>query len=129
MRSFAFLRKNRMALGRQGESFAAEYFERNGFTILARNWRTNAGELDIVARRQKDIYFVEVKTLHHKEGYTPAGKHRRGSRPEPGCFGCPDGSHRLPGGGQPRRPYYQNLTGKARLTHQKGRILCTIPNP
>ena len=73
MKTFAFLRKNRMALGRQGESFAAEYFERNGFTILARNWRTNAGELDIVARKQKDIYFVEVKTLHHKEGYTPAG--------------------------------------------------------
>jgi ComF family protein len=73
MRSFAFLRKNRMALGRQGESFAAEYFERNGFTVLARNWRTNAGELDIVVRKQKEIYFIEVKTLHHKEGYTPAG--------------------------------------------------------
>ena len=73
MKSFAFLRKNRMALGRQGESFAADYLERNGFTILARNWRTNAGELDIVVRKEREIHFVEVKTLHHKEGFTPAG--------------------------------------------------------
>ena len=73
MKSFASLRKDRMALGRKGEELAAEYYRNNGFTILARNWRTGAGELDVVARKERDIYFIEVKTLHHKEGFSPAG--------------------------------------------------------
>jgi ComF family protein len=73
MKRFAFLRKKHIVLGRRGENFAADYLERNGFTILARNWRTEAGELDIVARKEHEIHFVEVKTLHHKEGFTPAG--------------------------------------------------------
>ena len=73
MKRFAFLRKKHIVLGRKGENFAADYLERNGFTILARNWRTEAGELDIVARKEHEIHFVEVKTLHHKEGFTPAG--------------------------------------------------------
>ena len=73
MKRFAFFRKKHLALGRKGENFAADYLERNGFTILARNWRTDAGELDIVARKEHEIHFVEVKTLHHKEGFTPSG--------------------------------------------------------
>lgn len=73
MKRFASLRKKHIALGRRGENFAADYLERNGFTILARNWRTEAGELDIVARKEHEIHFVEVKTLHHKEGFSPAG--------------------------------------------------------
>ena len=72
MRNFAFLRKKHIALGRQGENFAADYLERNGFTILARNWRTDAGELDIVALDGRELVFVEVKTLRRRSGFTPA---------------------------------------------------------
>ena len=57
MKRFASLRKKHIALGRQGENFAADYLERNGFTILARNWRTEAGELDIVAWNGSELHF------------------------------------------------------------------------
>ena len=38
-------------LGRTGEQVAAEYLERAGLRILDRNWRSAAGEVDIVACR------------------------------------------------------------------------------
>ncbi len=50
------------ALGRHGEQLAAEYLTRRGLTILARNWRCGAGELDIIARDGPALVVVEVKT-------------------------------------------------------------------
>lgn len=52
----------RRALGAQGEARAASYLERLGYTILARNWRTRRGELDIIARDGECLVFVEVRT-------------------------------------------------------------------
>jgi putative endonuclease len=50
------------ALGRWGENQAAVYLEGRGYTILERNFRTPYGEIDLVARKQNTIVFVEVKT-------------------------------------------------------------------
>lgn len=49
-------------LGRWGENTAAEYLESKGFRILARNWRTRRGEIDLVAQIDQVLAFVEVKT-------------------------------------------------------------------
>lgn len=49
-------------LGRLGEVFAAGWLEANGYTLLARNWRCRAGELDLVALEAGDLVGVEVKT-------------------------------------------------------------------
>lgn len=49
-------------LGRQGEDMAAEYLQRCGLTILERNWRCAAGEIDIVARDGSALVVCEVKT-------------------------------------------------------------------
>jgi putative endonuclease len=51
------------AVGDAGEARAAAFLERQGYTILERNWRTRTGELDIIARTQGTIVFVDVKTL------------------------------------------------------------------
>lgn len=51
-----------LELGRRGENLAAEFLISAGFTILQRNWRIPAGEIDILAKIQDEIVVVEVKT-------------------------------------------------------------------
>jgi putative endonuclease len=50
------------AIGRHGEDLAAAHLRTVGLSILDRNWRCPAGELDIVARERGAVVFVEVKT-------------------------------------------------------------------
>ena len=48
--------------GDLGEEAACRYLRKKGFKICARNYRTDHGELDIVAQNREYIIFVEVKT-------------------------------------------------------------------
>jgi putative endonuclease len=65
-------------LGRRGEDVAAQWFQQHGYTVVDRNWRCRAGELDLVVRREETTVFVEVKTRtsvafgHPFEAITPA---------------------------------------------------------
>ena len=52
----------KQAFGQWGEDTAATYLERNGYTILGRNFHTAHGEIDIVASKQAVLIFIEVKT-------------------------------------------------------------------
>ncbi len=55
----------RHTLGIRGERAVLARLRREGYTILARNWRhSQLGELDIVARHGDEIVFVEVRTRH-----------------------------------------------------------------
>ena len=47
--------------GLSAESWSALLLVAKGFRILARRWRSPAGEIDIVARRRSLLVFVEVK--------------------------------------------------------------------
>lgn len=49
-------------LGRAGEDRAVAHLRRRGFTVLDRNWRCAAGEVDIVAADDDELVIVEVKT-------------------------------------------------------------------
>jgi len=49
------------ALGLSAESRAAALLVAKGYRIVARRWRSPAGEIDIVARRRGTLVFVEVK--------------------------------------------------------------------
>ncbi len=49
-------------LGRAGEDRATAHLIALGYEILERNWRCAQGELDIVARLDRVIAVVEVKT-------------------------------------------------------------------
>ena len=49
-------------LGQAGEDEAVQYLIDNNYIILHRNWRTGSKELDIVAKKEGEIVFVEVKT-------------------------------------------------------------------
>jgi putative endonuclease len=48
--------------GNRGEDVAAKFLKRSGYKILARNYRTKGGEIDIVARDGGTLVFVEVKS-------------------------------------------------------------------
>ena len=49
-------------LGRIGEQAAAELLRMEGYEILERNYRCQAGEIDLIAARGSEVSFVEVKT-------------------------------------------------------------------
>ncbi|HEX7048681.1 MAG TPA: YraN family protein [Longimicrobiales bacterium] len=49
-------------LGRRGEAIAADMLRRNGWTLLARNFRLGHKEIDVIARRDGVVAFIEVKT-------------------------------------------------------------------
>ncbi|MDR0400425.1 MAG: YraN family protein [Treponema sp.] len=48
--------------GRAGEQYAAQVLEKAGMRILASNFRSPAGEVDLVAQDGDTIVFIEVKT-------------------------------------------------------------------
>ena len=53
---------SRQTLGKLGEDLACQELKRRGYEILARRYRTRAGEVDLVARDGATVVFVEVKT-------------------------------------------------------------------
>ena len=68
------------ALGRRGEDAAATWLEQRGWTVLDRRVRTKAGEVDLVARRDTLVAFVEVKTRKTAAGLDHAIDDRRLAR-------------------------------------------------
>jgi len=62
-------RKN---LGRDGESVAASFLEKKGYVILKRNFAFKGGEIDIVAKFEDTVHFIEVKTRKSTDYGTPA---------------------------------------------------------
>ncbi len=65
------------ALGRYGEEIAVGFLESAGLSVVERNWRCDAGEIDIIAREGAALVVVEVKTRsslafgHPLEAITP----------------------------------------------------------
>ena len=50
-------------IGKLGEEIAWIYLKKHGFSILERNYTRKWGEIDIVAEKDKKIYFNEVKSV------------------------------------------------------------------
>ena len=59
-------------LGAWGEALAAEYLKKKRYQILATNYRTRFGEIDIIAKDGEFTVFVEVKYRHNNEFCEPA---------------------------------------------------------
>lgn len=63
------------ALGCHGEAVTVGFLNQQGWQVLARNWRTRAGELDIVAQDPAGtIVFIEVKALSGRTDAHPLEK-------------------------------------------------------
>ncbi len=53
--------KRNQSVGRWGEQAAADYLCEHGYEVVARNVRTPYREIDVIARKDAVITFVEVK--------------------------------------------------------------------
>jgi putative endonuclease len=62
---------DRQSLGRRGESLAAQVLQERGYIIVERNWRCQAGEVDLVTKQQDVWIFVEVRTRRSMAFGTP----------------------------------------------------------
>jgi len=55
-------------LGYQAEEIASNFLRKKGFKILARNFRTKIGEIDIIALKEKrKFFFFKKQSLHFVE--------------------------------------------------------------
>src|SRR5262245_17616551 len=74
------LRREAERRGRRAESFAAWFLRLKGYRVLARRYKTPAGEIDLVMKRGRTIVFVEVKQRPDEvaglEAVTPAARQR-----------------------------------------------------
>lgn len=53
---------NSQKIGQIGEDVACEFLEQKDFAILERNYTKKWGEIDIIAQKDKILYFIEVKS-------------------------------------------------------------------
>jgi putative endonuclease len=73
--------KNR-DVGILGEKIALDFLRQNGYRIIETNYRCSEGEIDIIARLEETLVFVEVRTRKSRrygspeESITPLKKKR-----------------------------------------------------
>ncbi len=53
---------SRIDVGRAGEAAALTHYRRAGYRVVARNWRCQLGELDLVVAKGSMLVFCEVKS-------------------------------------------------------------------
>ena len=61
----------KQALGRYGEQLAERHLVAQGMVLLDRNWRCDAGEIDLVLREDNVLVVCEVKTRSSTDYGTP----------------------------------------------------------
>jgi len=72
-------KNHRKHLGKRGEDAALTYLESKGFRLVARNYFTPYGEIDLIMMKDH-LHFIEVKTRRHhtsfpgKDALTPRKK-------------------------------------------------------
>lgn len=49
-------------LGANGEAHVAQFLQKQGYAIIARNYKKTYGEVDLIAQKDHELVFVEVKT-------------------------------------------------------------------
>ncbi|MEJ2718754.1 MAG: YraN family protein, partial [Deltaproteobacteria bacterium] len=65
-------RKHAGERGRRAEKIAANYLSKQGYRIIERNFACKLGEIDIIARHEGDLVFVEVRSRHSASAVNPA---------------------------------------------------------
>lgn len=58
---------NKRQLGSEKEKLAAEYLQKRGYEIVTCNYRCRQAEIDIIAKKEEYLIFIEVKYRKNKQ--------------------------------------------------------------
>jgi len=58
-----------LEVGKTGEDIAVKHYVKQGFNILARNYRQKWGEIDIIAQKNNVLHFLEVKSVSYETDF------------------------------------------------------------
>ena len=72
--------KESVAIGQSGEELAVQYLRNKGYIILDKNYRSQQGEIDIIARDGDFLVFIEVKSYSFRSYGSPLGAIGRAKR-------------------------------------------------
>ncbi len=61
----------RLSLGDRGEMAACGFLRARGYQILEKNYKCRLGEIDVIARRNGRLAFIEIKTRTSDQFGTP----------------------------------------------------------
>lgn len=67
-------------IGRNGEQIAEEYLLQQGYQILERNFHSQQGEIDLIAKEKSFLVFVEVKNYSFRSYGSPLGAVRKNKK-------------------------------------------------
>ncbi|MFC1623769.1 YraN family protein [Candidatus Omnitrophota bacterium] len=57
---------SRINTGKKGERLAQSFLRKEGYTIIERNYKTKAGEIDLIGKNKNFIAFIEVRSQNTK---------------------------------------------------------------
>ncbi len=72
--------KESYELGKKGEDTAERYLIQQGYKIIERNYHSQQGEVDIIARDGQFLVFVEVKSYSFRSYGSPVGAVRKNKK-------------------------------------------------
>lgn len=81
--------QNHRQQGKRGEQIAANFLTKKGYRIVARNFSSKLGEIDLIATYKETLIFIEVKSrtnLDFGEPYEAVGTHKLRSIANTGRF-------------------------------------------
>jgi len=58
---------DRTSIGRKGENLARVFLKKKGYNIVAHNFRSRFGEIDLILRKNREFRFIEVKYRRSEE--------------------------------------------------------------
>ena len=67
-------------LGKSGEEIAAKYLSQHGYQIIEKNFCSQQGEIDLIAREKDFLVFVEVKNYSFRSLGTPLSAVKKSKR-------------------------------------------------
>lgn len=60
------MKQTKKVIGEKGELEAQDYLKGKGYKILETNWRYSRAEIDIIAKHNEILIFIEVKTRSYE---------------------------------------------------------------